>query len=63
MISQISRSQNVKIDALARLASTKDADQLKIVLVETLDSLSIQTKGPQIVNYATTKDRWLTPVI
>ena len=55
-ISQIPRSQNVEADALTVLASTKDADQLKIVLVETLDFPSIQTKGSQTVNCATTKD-------
>ena len=63
-ISQISRSQNAKVDALARLALTRDVDQLKIVPVETLDSPSIQTiKELQTVNYATTKDSWMTPVI
>ena len=41
-ISQIPRSQNAEADALSQLASTKDADQLKIVPVETLDSPSIQ---------------------
>ena len=39
-ISQILRSQNVEANALARLASTKCTDQLKIVPV---DSPSIQT--------------------
>ena len=42
-ISQIPRSQNAKADALAMLASTKDADQLKVIPMETLDSLSTQT--------------------
>ena len=56
-INQILRSQNAEVDALARLASTKDADQLKIIPVETLDSPSIQTiKVQQTVNCTTTKD-------
>ena len=62
-ISQISRSQNAIADALAWLASMKEADQLKIVPVETWDSPSIQTKGPQTVNCAMTKDSWMTLVI
>ena len=63
-ISQIPRSQNAEADTLTRLASTKDADQLKIIPVETLDSPSIQTiKEPWTVNCAMTKDSWMTPVI
>ena len=62
-VSQILRFQNMEVDALARLASTKDADQLKVIPVETLDSPSIQTKEPLTVNCATTKDSWMTPVI
>ena len=41
----------------------KDADQLKVIPVETLDSPSIQTVKSQTVNCATTKDSWMTPVI
>ena len=41
MINQILRSQNVEVDAFARLASEKDANQLKFILVETLSSPSI----------------------
>ena len=64
IISQILWSQNTEADALARLASTKDADQLKIILVETLDSPSIQTiKGLQTVNCTTTRDSWMALVI
>ena len=64
MISQIPRSQNAKADALALVASTKDADQQKIIPVETLDFPSIQTmKKPQTVNCVMTKDSWMTPVI
>ena len=62
-ISQILRSQNVEADALARLASARDADQLKSIPVETLNSPSIQTKEPLTVNCAPTKESWMTPVI
>ena len=62
-VSQISRSQNAKADTLARLASAKDADQLKVIPVETLDSPSIQTKKPLTVNCVTAKDSWMTSVI
>ena len=40
-IHQILRSQNAEADALAQLASMKDADQLKVVPAEFLDSPSI----------------------
>ena len=64
MISHIPRSQNIEADVLTWLASVKDVDQLKIILVETLDSPSIQpAKEPQTVNCATTRDSWMTPVI
>ena len=64
MISQILRSQNAEVDSLAQLTSMKDADQLKIVPVEILDSPSVQTiKEPETFNCARTKDSWMTPVI
>ena len=57
MISQILRLQNMEADALARLASTKNADQLKVIPVEILDSPSIQTmKEPRTANCAIAKD-------
>ena len=62
-ISQISRSQNAEADALAQLASTKDADQLKVIPVETLNSPSIKTMESQTVNCVTTKDSWMIPLI
>ena len=40
-VSQILMSQNAEADALTQLALTKDADQLKIVPMEILDSPSI----------------------
>ena len=63
VVSQILRSHNTEADALAQLASIKDADKLKVIPVETLDSPSIQTKEPLVVNCATAKDSWMTPVI
>ena len=63
-ISQILRSQNAQVDAFARLALMKDIDQLRVIPVENLDSPSIQTiKEPQIVNCATTKNSWMTPIV
>ena len=62
-ISQILRSQNAEVDALARLTSGMDVGQLKFIPVETLNSLSIQTEEPITVNSAVAKDSWMTPVI
>ena len=54
----------MEVDTLAWLASTKDADQLKVVPIEVLDSPSIQIiKEPQTVSCAMTKDNWMTPII
>ena len=53
----------MEADALARLASAKDADQLKFIPVETLNSLSIQTKEPMIINCTIAKDNWMTSII
>ena len=48
----------------SRCTRSVGTDQLKVVLVEVLDSLSIQTiKEPQTVNCATTKENWMTPII
>ena len=55
-IRQILRSQNVEADALARLASARDMDQLRFIPVETLHSPSIQIREPQAVNYAIDRD-------
>ena len=62
-ISQIPRSQNVEANALTLLASKRDADQLKFIPVETLNSPSIQTGEPLTVNCAIARDNWMTPVI
>ena len=49
---------------LLLVALTKDAYQLKIVPVETLDSPSIQTiKELQTVNCVMTKNSWMTSII
>ena len=62
-IRQISRSQNAEVDALARLASARDADQLRFIPMETLHSPSIQIRELHTVIYATTGDNWMTPVL
>ena len=62
-VSQILRSQNAEADALAQLASARDADQLKFIPVETLSSPSIQTGEPLTVNCATARDNWMTPTV
>ena len=40
-IEQVPRKQNSNVDALPRLAATKQADALNVVLVEFLESPSI----------------------
>ena len=62
-IHQIPRSQNAEVDALARLASARDTDQLKFIPVEILNSPSIQIGGPQTINCITAGDNWMTLVI
>ena len=53
MIHQVPRSQNAQADALARLASTKDAKLLEVIPVEFLSKPSIHPADqPQIVNCA-----------
>ena len=62
-ICQVLRSQNAEADTLARLASARDTDQLNFIPVETLNSPSIQIREPQTINYTTTGDNWMTPVV
>ena len=51
-------------DALARLASTKDAELLKVVPIEFLSTPSIKLAEPQLtVNCVTSIDTWMTPII
>ena len=52
-IRQILRSKNAEADALARLASAWDMDQLRFIPVETLHSPSIQIGELYAVNCAT----------
>ena len=62
-IRQILRSQNAEADAFAQLASARETDQLRFISVETLHSPSIQIGEPHVVNCATTRDNWMTPVL
>ena len=63
-IHQVPRSQNAKAYALARLASTKDAELLEVIHVEFLSRPSIHpTYQPQVVNCATMANSWMTPMI
>ena len=55
-IRQIPRSQNAEGDALARLASARDIDQLKFIPVEILNSPSIQIGELQATNCITAED-------
>ena len=63
-IHQVPRSQNAQADALARLASTKDAELLEVIHVEFLSRPSIHpTYQPQAVNCATMANSWMSPMI
>ena len=62
IIRQIPRSQNAEADALARLTSAKDTDQLRFIPMETLHSPSNQIGEPHTVNCVITGDNWMTPV-
>ena len=53
-IHQVPRSQNAQVDALARLASTKDSELLDVIPVEFLSKPSIHPADqPQAINCAT----------
>ena len=56
MIRQIPRSQIVEADALTRLASARDTEQLKFIWVEIRNSPSIQIGEPSTVNCTTAGD-------
>ena len=63
-IQQVSRSHNSQGDSLARLASTKDAELLEVILVEFLNKPSIHPAyQPQALNYTTTAYSWMTLII
>ena len=57
-------SQNVEANALARLASAKDAELLRVILVEFLSEPSIHPADqPHAVNCTTLADNWMTLII
>ena len=63
-LQQVIRAQNTQVDALAWLASTKDAELLEFIPVEFLNEPSIHSANqPQTVNCTTTTDSWITPII
>ena len=63
-IRQVPREQNTQADALARLASTKDAELLEAIPVEFLSKPSIRSMESQfIVSCVTSIDAWMTPII
>ena len=63
-IQQVPRVQNAHADTLAHLASTKDVELLEFIPVEFLNEPSIHTvEQPQAVNYITTTDSWMTPIV
>ena len=53
----------MQADALAHLASTKDSELMKVVLVEFLHAPSILKAKPQAtINCVTLVDTWMTPI-
>ena len=61
-IGQVPRGQNSNADALARLATTKEADTLNVVQVEFLESLSIAAETVE-VGMIDIKPTWMTPIV
>ena len=63
-IQQVPRERNTQADALALLASTKDAELLEVIPIEFLNTPSIMSTEPQLtVNCVTSTDTWVTPII
>ena len=63
-IHQVPRSQNTQANALARLASMKDAELLEVIPVKFLNKPSIHLADqPRAVNCATMVDNWMTLII
>ena len=60
-LQQISRDQNSNADALAKLASAKDADTLNIMPVERLSEPSIQTIESSME--IRMEDTWMAPYL
>ena len=61
-IRQIPRAENTNADALARLATSKDSDLLKIVPVEILDLPSVELKE-EVAMPVSLGPNWMTPII
>ena len=60
-VEAIPREDNSLADALARLATSKEAEELSIVPVETLHEPSIvQSQDIELIEEKTT---WMTPII
>ena len=63
-IQQVPRAQNTQADALAWLASTKDAKLLEVIPVEFLNEPSIPSMDPQLaINCVVATDTWMTPIV
>ena len=63
-IQQVPRERNTQVDALARLASTKDSELLEVIPVKFLSIPSIMPTEPQsTVNSVTFADTWMTFII
>ena len=61
-IRQVPREHNTQVDALARLASTKNAELLEVILVEFLSTPSIRSMESQLtVSCITSADTWILP--
>ncbi|XP_062093945.1 uncharacterized protein LOC133799980 [Humulus lupulus] len=58
-LQQAPHDQNLNADALAKLASAKDADTLNIVPIERLSAPSIQAEDASLVIQAV--DTWMAP--
>ena len=62
-ISQVSREENNKVDALTRLASATDAGLNELILVEFLQNPSINHEDNKEINLVNTIGSWMDPVI
>ena len=63
-IQQVPRELSTQVDALARLASTKDTKLLVVILVEFLNEPSMQSMDLRLtIDYVTTTDTWMTPIV
>ena len=62
-ITQISKEENSKADALARLASAIDTSLTRLILMKFLPSPSINEKESSKVNLVATSGSWMDPII